>query len=117
MSELMTRRETIRMGLAGSLVALVPEWAYPALAQGESRRAVYRYPGHVQSEQPADGSRALLDLRKIDGLITPADQFFFIQHYDKPQIDPATSLKLTGLVEKPADSRLPTCGRCRRGGR
>ena len=35
MSELMTRRETIRMGLAGSLVALVPEWALPALAQGE----------------------------------------------------------------------------------
>src|SRR6187549_3808816 len=37
MSEQLTRRETLRMGLAAaSLAALVPEWAYPALAQGES---------------------------------------------------------------------------------
>jgi DMSO/TMAO reductase YedYZ molybdopterin-dependent catalytic subunit len=56
---------------------------------------------------PADGARRALDLRKIDGLITPADQFFFIQHYDKPQIDKAAyRLKLTGLVSKPTDLSL-----------
>jgi len=56
---------------------------------------------------PADGARRVLDLRKIDGLITPTDQFFFIQHYDKPQVDGASyRLKLTGLVSKPTELSL-----------
>ena len=37
MPEQLTRRETLRRGLAAtSLLALVPEWATPALAQGET---------------------------------------------------------------------------------
>jgi len=40
-------------------------------------------------------------------MITPADQFFYIQHYDRPEIDKAAfRLRLTGLVNKPVELTL-----------
>jgi DMSO/TMAO reductase YedYZ molybdopterin-dependent catalytic subunit len=49
----------------------------------------------------------MLDLRTIDGAVTPTDKFFYIQHYNRPEIDAATyKLKLTGLVTKPAELSL-----------
>ena len=103
----MTRRETLRLGLATTAgLALIPEWALPALAQGEVDVPFTDYPANFVTG-PADGARRVLDLRKIDGLITPTDQFFFIQHYDKPQVDGASyRLKLTGLVSKPTELSL-----------
>ncbi len=103
----MTRRETLRLGLATTAgLALIPEWALPALAQGDVDVPFTDFPANFVTS-PADGARRAIDLRKIDGLITPADQFFFIQHYDKPQIDKASyRLKLTGLVSKPAELSL-----------
>ena len=102
-----TRRETLRLGLTTAAgLALVPEWALPALAQGDVDVPFTDYPANFVTG-PADGARRVLDLRKIDGLITPTDQFFFIQHYDKPQLDPATyRLKLTGLFTKPTELSL-----------
>jgi DMSO/TMAO reductase YedYZ molybdopterin-dependent catalytic subunit len=103
----MTRRDTLRRGIAaaGALV-LVPEWALPALAQGDVDVPFTDIPATF-NPSPADGARRFLDLRKIDGLITPADQFFFIQHYNKPEIDGgAYRLKVTGLVGKPAELSL-----------
>ena len=103
----MTRRETLKRGTGGrGALALVPEWALPALAQGEVDVPFTDFPANF-IPSPADGARRTLDLRKIDGLITPADQFFFIQHYDKPEIDAAAyRLKLTGLVAKPTELSL-----------
>ena len=103
----MTRRDTLRLGLTTAAgLALVPEWAVPALAQGEVDVPFTDFPANFVTS-PADGARRTIDLRKVDGLITPADQFFFIQHYDKPQIDKAAyRLKLTGLVSKPAELTL-----------
>ncbi len=94
------------MGLTAAGLALVPEWALPALAQGEVDVPFTDFPANFVTS-PADGARRTIDLRKIDGLITPADQFFFIQHYDKPQLDKAAyRLKLTGLVAKPIELSL-----------
>jgi DMSO/TMAO reductase YedYZ molybdopterin-dependent catalytic subunit len=103
----MTRRETLKRGLtAGVALALVPEWALPALAQGEVDVPFTDIPESF-NPSPADGARRSLDLRRIEGLLTPNDQFFFIQHYNKPEIDPAAfRLKLTGLVDKPAELSL-----------
>ena len=103
----MTRRETLRRGLAAAgVLALVPEWALPALAQGEVDVPFTDIPESF-NPSPADGARRSLDLRRIDGLLTPNDQFFFIQHYNKPEIDAAAfRLKLTGLVDKPAELSL-----------
>jgi DMSO/TMAO reductase YedYZ molybdopterin-dependent catalytic subunit len=103
----MTRRDTLRLGAAtAGLLALVPEWALPALAQGETDVPFTDIPASFNAA-PADGARRMLDLRKIDGPITPSDQFFFIQHYNKPEIDGASyRLKLTGLVSKPLELSL-----------
>jgi DMSO/TMAO reductase YedYZ molybdopterin-dependent catalytic subunit len=49
----------------------------------------------------------IYDIRKIDGLITPKEQFFAIQHIDRPEVDSAAyRLKLTGMVKKPAEFSL-----------
>ena len=103
----MTRRETLRRGLAAvGVLALVPEWALPGLAQGEVDVPFTDVPATFNFS-PADGARRFLDLRKIDGPITPTDQFFFIQHYNKPELDAATyRLKVTGLVAKLAELSL-----------
>jgi DMSO/TMAO reductase YedYZ molybdopterin-dependent catalytic subunit len=107
MGNTMTRRETLKRGLAAAgVLALVPEWALPALAQGEVDVPFTDIPATF-NPSPADGARRFLDLRKIDGPITPTDQFFFIQHYNKPEIDGnAYRLKFTGLVRKPAELSL-----------
>lgn len=103
----MTRRDTLRRGMAAAgVLALVPEWALPALAQGEVDVPFTDIPANF-TFSPPDGARRFLDLRKIDGPITPTDQFFFIQHYNKPELVAATyRLKVTGLVSKPTELSL-----------
>jgi DMSO/TMAO reductase YedYZ molybdopterin-dependent catalytic subunit len=103
----MTRRETLRRGVAAAgALALVPEWALPALAQGEVEVPFTDVPATFAFSAP-DGARRFLDLRTIDGQLTPSNQFFFIQHYNKPEVDAATyKLKLTGLVSKPTELSL-----------
>jgi DMSO/TMAO reductase YedYZ molybdopterin-dependent catalytic subunit len=103
----MTRREVVKRGLAtAGVLAVVPEWALPALTQGDTDVAFTDYPATFVASAP-DGARRSLDLRKIDGFITPTDQFFFIQHYNKPDITPAAyRLKLTGLFDKPTELSL-----------
>ena len=107
MANEMTRRETLKQGLAAvGAFALVPEWALPVLAQGDVDVPFTDIPATFNPNPPAGNNRSL-DIRKIDGLFTPNDQFFFIQHYNKPEIDPATyRLKITGLVDKPAELTL-----------
>jgi DMSO/TMAO reductase YedYZ molybdopterin-dependent catalytic subunit len=102
MANEMTRRETLKRGLAAaSVLALVPEWALPALAQGDVDVPFTDVPATFNPNPPT-GANRFLDLRKIDGFLTPNDQFFFIQHYNKPEVDAAAyRLKLTGLVSKP----------------
>jgi DMSO/TMAO reductase YedYZ molybdopterin-dependent catalytic subunit len=103
----MTRRDTLKRGAAAAAaLALIPEWAIPALAQGEVDVPFTDIPATFNPNPPA-GNNRFLDIRKIDGQITPADQFFFIQHYNRPEIDPAAfRLKFTGLVTKPAELSL-----------
>ena len=101
-----TRRDTLKYGAAAAALFALPEWAVPALAQGEVDVAFTDYPDTFAAS-PANGERRFLDLRKIDGLITPNDQFFFIQHYNKPELDPATHrIKVTGLAKKPLELSL-----------
>jgi DMSO/TMAO reductase YedYZ molybdopterin-dependent catalytic subunit len=103
MSERMTRRDTLRSGLAAlSAIAVVPEWAFPALADGETDVPFTDIPKTFNPSNPNSTTR-LLDIRRIDGPLTPKEQFFSIQHMNRPQIDPATyRLKIGGLVKKPA---------------
>ena len=102
-----TRRETLKRGLSVAAgLALLHEWALPAFAQGDVDVPFTDIPATF-NPTPATGARRMLDLRKVDGLITPADQFFFIQHFDRPEIDGAKHrVKLTGLVRKPTELSL-----------
>ncbi len=108
MSNQITRRETLMRGLAaGSLLALIPDWAMPALAQGDTEVAFTDLPKNFNPGGAPGAPTRQLDIRKIDGMLTPKDQFFTTQHLNKPEIDPDKyRLKFTGMVTKPAEFSL-----------
>ncbi|HEY1911595.1 MAG TPA: molybdopterin-dependent oxidoreductase [Vicinamibacterales bacterium] len=102
-----TRREILKGGLAvaGLGVIGVPEWALPVMAQGETLVPFTDIPENVRWEVPPD--RRTLDLRTIDGPLTPAGQFATTQHYGHPEVDLATyKLKVSGLVDRPVQFTL-----------
>ena len=102
-----TRRETLKrtLGTAG-LLALIPDWTSPVWAQGESDAPFTDIPATFNPNDPKAPAR-LLDIRKIDGLLTPREQFFAINHFNRPEIDGAAyRLKFTGMVGKPIELSL-----------
>lgn len=107
MSTLISRRETLMKGLAAtSLLALVPDGTVPALAEGETEVQFTDIPKNFPPSIPNSPTR-ILDIRKIDGFITPKDQFFAIQHFVQPEVDGNTyRLKITGMVNKPVELSL-----------
>ena len=110
-----TRREILKgsLALAGLSVFGVPEWVLPALAAGETLVPFTDLPDKINLTPGAD--RRIIDIRYIDGPITPKDQFFTTQHYGHPQIDPATfRLKVSGLVDRPKSFSLDDLRRMRR---
>jgi DMSO/TMAO reductase YedYZ molybdopterin-dependent catalytic subunit len=101
-----TRRETLKQGLSMAAGLALLDWVVPVLAQGEVDVPFTDIPATF-NPTAANGASRMLDLRKIEGLTTPNDQFFFIQHFDRPEIDAAAHrLKLTGLVRKPVELSL-----------
>ncbi len=107
MPQPITRRETLRRGLAAAgLLATLPEWATPALGQGETEVQFTDLPENFAPGSSTARSR-ILDIRRIDGLITPKDQFFAVQHFGRPEVSAATHrLKITGMVRSPASLSL-----------
>ena len=102
----MTRQTTRRDILKGSLavaglgVVGFPEWALPALAQGETLMEFTDLPDEIVLERTSE--QRIIDVRHIDGPVTPRDQFFTIQHHGHPEIDTATyRLRVSGLVDQP----------------
>ena len=78
-----TRRDILKGGLAvAGLGALgIPEWALPALAQGETLVPFTDLPA---TAAPPAADRRLLDVRTIEAPLTPKDSFFTTQHYGHP---------------------------------
>ena len=102
-----TRREILGGGLAVASLSLfgIPEWALPALAEGETLVPFTDIPKDANFTPAPD--RRNLDIRTIEGPFTPKDQFFTTQHYGHPVVDPATfRLKISGLVEHPLSLSL-----------
>jgi DMSO/TMAO reductase YedYZ molybdopterin-dependent catalytic subunit len=107
MSTERTRRELLKGGLAlAGLSALgIPEWAMPALAADETVVPFTDWPANFNPNPAPD--RRNVDLRKLDGPFTPANEFFTTQHYGHPNVDLATyKLKVTGLVDRPKSLSL-----------
>jgi len=107
-AEHLTRRQTLKTGLAtAGLLAFASDWTLPALAQEETDIPFTDYPANYKINANPKAENRFLDIRKIDGQITPNDEFFFIQHYNRPEIDGNTyRLKLTGMVNKPTEFSL-----------
>jgi DMSO/TMAO reductase YedYZ molybdopterin-dependent catalytic subunit len=103
-----SRRETLRRGLAAtSLFALLRDLPVPALAQGETDVPFTDLPKNFNPGGAPGAATRQLDIRRIDGMLTPKDQFFTTQHFMKPEIDPAKyRLKFSGMVNKPAEFTL-----------
>ncbi|HLX45511.1 MAG TPA: molybdopterin-dependent oxidoreductase [Bryobacteraceae bacterium] len=103
MIERMTRRDTLKGLAAGSFLALVQDMAVPAMAQGESDVPFTDIPKTFNPTNPNTPTR-LLDIRRIDGMTTPKDQFFAVNHFNRPEIDGAAHrIKFTGMVNKPLE--------------
>src|SRR5437773_12137292 len=101
-----SRREILKRGLAlaGLSAFGIPEWALPALAEGET---IVPFTDIRANANFGQGERRTFDVRKIDGPFTPKDQFFTTQHYGHPQVDLATfRLKISGLVDQPKQLSL-----------
>jgi DMSO/TMAO reductase YedYZ molybdopterin-dependent catalytic subunit len=108
-----TRRDILKGGLAvAGLAALgIPDWAVPALAQGE---VVVPFADMPAAFPAPTVDRRQLDVRTIDGPLSPRDKFFTTQHYGHPVVDPTTfRLKVSGLVERPLSLSLEDLRRMR----
>jgi DMSO/TMAO reductase YedYZ molybdopterin-dependent catalytic subunit len=105
MARQISRRETLRLGLAAtSLLALLPDWALPAADDADV--TFTDIPPTFNPRNPKSSTQ-LLDIRNIDGPFTAADQFFHVQHFEIPTVDgSAYRLKMTGLVKQPAEFSL-----------
>jgi len=106
MSKNTTRRDVLKSGaaLAGLGVMGVPEFALPALAQNET---LMEFTDLDDALFQVSGDRRRLDVREIDGPITPADKWFTTQHYGHPDIDVETyRLKVSGLVDQSLEFSL-----------
>jgi DMSO/TMAO reductase YedYZ molybdopterin-dependent catalytic subunit len=102
-----TRRDMLKesFALAGLGVLGIPDWAFPALAQEATLVPFTDLPATLTLEPSAD--RRIIDIRMIDGALTPANQFFTTQHFGHPEIDPAAyRLRVSGLVERPLSLSL-----------
>jgi DMSO/TMAO reductase YedYZ molybdopterin-dependent catalytic subunit len=91
-----------QLGLAGIGLSLadVPSWALPPLGADDVVVPFTDYPATFNPTPSA--TNRTLDLRKMDGVLTPRDQFFTTQHYGHPEIDLANfKLKIGGMVNKP----------------
>jgi DMSO/TMAO reductase YedYZ molybdopterin-dependent catalytic subunit len=102
-----TRRETLQgaLALAGATLLGLPERAWPALQEGEAVVPFGDMPENFPTVRGPD--TRIIDVRKIQAPLTSKDEFYTVQHYGHPEVDPAAfRLKLTGLVERPLSLTL-----------
>ena len=102
-----TRRDMLKgsVALAGLGVLGLPEWAFPALTQDQTLVRFTDLPDEIVLERTPD--RRIIDIRGIDGVFTPSNQFFTTQHYGHPEIDTTTyRLRVSGLVDRPLSLSL-----------
>jgi DMSO/TMAO reductase YedYZ molybdopterin-dependent catalytic subunit len=101
--ETMTRRNLLRG--AGAALTLL-RVAGPTRAFGQPAEIVIPWLDQPPPVPPGAPTGQLLRWEDISRL-TPADNFFFVQHYGRPQISEATwRLDITGMVNRPQSLTL-----------
>ncbi len=102
-----SRRQLLRgsAALAGWGSSAIPALGLPALEEDEELVPFTDFPADF-NPNPRPGVR-YLDTRKIQSFLTPSDQFFTVQHYGRPAVDPAGyRLRISGLVDFPGELSL-----------
>src|SRR5581483_4279593 len=98
-----TRRAVLGGGVAAAGLGFLRMPAWTSLVEAQSETLVPFTDIPATFNPTPSATVRYLDLRRIDGPLTPADQFFTTQHYGHPDIDLAAHrLKITGLVARPA---------------
>lgn len=105
-----SKRTLLKGGLAlGALAssAALPFWSRLARAAEEELIPFSDMPPNFTAPPVAPGAIHYLDSRLIDTFYTPNDDFYLVQHYDQPVLDPASyRLRVTGLVDNPLELSL-----------
>ncbi len=95
------RRDILKgsLALAGLGVLGIPEWTLPVLSQEETLVPFTDLPDSLNLEPTLD--RRIIDIRKINGVFTPRDEFFTTQHHGHPVLDgDKYRLRVSGLVDQ-----------------
>lgn len=111
MTRQISRRDVLRAGLTatGLFAVSIPEWAIPALAQGETLVPFTDAPANVRTNPSPTAPVRQYDTRNItpEAFFTPRDEYFAMCHNGVPEIDPAEyRLQVTGLVDHPMELSL-----------
>ncbi len=100
-------KRTMKTGLAVGAVTSLPQWAMPALAQGEELVTFTDMPENYSRGPATPGATHFLDTRQIDSFYTDNKDFYVVQHYGQPELDVANyKLSITGLVENEREYSL-----------
>ncbi|GAB1255617.1 sulfite oxidase [Aurantivibrio plasticivorans] len=96
------RRQFLKRGLATGALASLPSWALPALAAGEELIPFSDMPKDFARGEAQPGAMHFQDTRKISRFYSRNEDFYVVQHYGQPDLDPNThQLSISGLVDKP----------------
>ena len=109
MHEELDRRAMLKGALTlGGLAALgIPYWTLPALAQGEEMVPFTDVPESFKPGVTGPTGLRYPDTREFDSFYTSNDDFYIVQHYGRPDVDPATHrLKISGLLDRPREYSL-----------
>lgn len=100
-------KNSMKTGLALGAVAGLPQWAIPALAQGEVLVQFTDMPENYSRGPAMPGATHFLDTRQIDSFYSDNEDFYVVQHYGQPEVDVANfKLSVTGLVNNPREYTL-----------
>jgi len=103
----LSRRDVLQGLLAAGVAFELSGLSLPVLAQGEEVVPFTDLPAPAAPAPGAPPAPPRFDPRNLKEFIVSNDQFFAVQHYNIPKVDPATySLHIGGLVEKPIELSL-----------
>ena len=101
------RRAVLKSGLAiggAAATGSMPFWSQIAMAQDDVLIPFSDDPEGFAAPPKVAGAVHYQDTRLIDTFYTSADNFYVVQHYGQPVIDPADfTLRVTGLVDNPLE--------------
>ena len=102
-----TRRDMLQGLFAAGVVAEFSGLFVPLLAQSEEVVPFTDLPAPAAPAAGAPPAPPRFDPRNLKEFTVSNDQFFAVQHYNVPKLDPAAyKLRIEGLVDKPMELSL-----------